>query len=190
VDNAESLAVRVRSKRGRKNDLCNSCYNMLSVDSGGRVYPCAALAGAEGFYCGSIREQSLRDIWLKSSVTGWIRENSVQKRVGCNTCYLKFFCGGGCFAQSYFVCETTQGEGCIMAPDPYCQAYKTQLQELIWQEAMPEPEEKVENKPKLYRAMGNELAACTAGSDRVLDAAFDVGTYHCACVLAMDVKGA
>ena len=186
VDNTESLAVRVRGRRGRKNDLCNSGYSVLNVNTDGHVYPCAALCGADGFDCGSIKEKSLRDIWMESATTKWIRNNSVQKRVGCNSCYLKFFCGGGCYAQAYFNYEMNTGEGCIMAADPYCDAYKSQLTELIWQTAMPEPQEKTENRPVLYRQMESTLPGCSIDGNKVLDAAFDVGTYHCSCVLAMD----
>ncbi len=188
VDNAESLSVRVLNKRGRKNDLCNCCYGVLSVNADGHVYPCAALAGAQAFDCGSIKEKSLEDIWMHSHITNWVRSNSVQKRVGCSSCYLKFFCGGGCFAQSYFNYEITEGYGCIMAPDPYCEAYKSQITDLMWEAAMPNREEKI-GRPEIYRTMSNELPSCAAASHSVLDAAFDVGVYHCACVLAMDVNG-
>jgi radical SAM protein with 4Fe4S-binding SPASM domain len=186
VDNLETMAVRARGRRGRKNDLCNSGYGMLSVNTDGHVYPCAALSGAEGFDCGSLKEISLKEIWMNSAVTQWIRENSVQKRVGCSSCYLKFFCGGGCFAQSYFDYEIKQGSGCIMAADPYCEAYKIMITAAIWEAAMPLPGERDENGPKLYRAMGEQLAACAAGGEKVLDGAFDVGTYHCSCVLAKE----
>ena len=189
VDNMVSLAARVRGKRGRKNDLCNSCYGVLNVNTDGHVYPCASLCGASGFDCGSVKEKSLGDIWLKSDTTKWIRENSVQKRTGCSSCYLKYFCGGGCFAQSYFNYEMTTGEGCIVAPDPYCEAYKSQITALMWQIAMPQPKEILENQPTLYRQMENTLPGCAADGNRILDAAFDVGTYHCSCAPAMDALG-
>lgn len=189
VDNAESLRARIASGRGRKNDLCNACFGMLSVNADGHVYPCAALSGAAGFDCGSVKEKSLKEIWKGSPVAEWIRGNSVQKRVGCNSCFLKYFCGGGCFAQSYFAFEMTEGSGCIMAPDPYCEAYKTQLLELMWEAAMPPSQDRDEARPLLYRAMGAEVPSCAVDGAEVLDAAFNVGTYHCACVLAMDVNG-
>lgn len=188
VDNVESLKARVQSKRGRKNDLCNSCYGVMAVNYDGQVYPCASLVGAPEFDCGSIKASSLESIWRESRVANWVRENSVQKRVGCSSCHLKFFCGGGCFAQSYFDYEVKQGAGCIMAPDPYCDAYKTQLTELMWELATPVAGEADGSRPILYRAMGNDLSSCTADGNKVIDAAFEVGTYHCACVLAMDVK--
>ena len=188
VDNLESLKARVRSKRGRKNDLCNSCFGVLSVNADGHVYPCAALSGAQGFDCGSIETASLRDIWLHSPVTNWIRENSVQKKVGCSSCFLKHFCGGGCFAQAYFDYELKGGQGCIMAPDPYCEAYKQQLLELLWEMAAEGLHGQQDSRPTIYRAMSNELQGCAIDGNSVLDAAFEVGTYHCACVLAMDAR--
>ncbi|MBI2859415.1 MAG: SPASM domain-containing protein, partial [Chloroflexi bacterium] len=141
-----------------------------------------------GFDCGSIKEQGLKQIWLESTVTNWVRQNSVQKRVGCSSCYLKFFCGGGCFAQSYFNYELTQGYGCIMAPDPYCEAYKRLISEIMWQAALPSAEERRET-PAIYRSMRNELPGCATGSNKVVNAAYDVGAYHCSCVLAMDANG-
>jgi MoaA/NifB/PqqE/SkfB family radical SAM enzyme len=69
LDNEMSLLMRAKAKRGRKQDLCNSCYEMLSVDSDGWVYPCAPLSGEENFNCGSIRDKPLKDIWLKSDKT-------------------------------------------------------------------------------------------------------------------------
>jgi radical SAM protein with 4Fe4S-binding SPASM domain len=186
VDNAESLSVRVKG-RGHKNDLCNSCYGVLAVNTDGHIYPCASLVGAPEFDCGSIRDKRLRDIWLTSTKTEWVRANSVQKKAGCSTCYLKFFCGGGCFAQSYYCYETAHGTGCIMAPDPYCDVYRSQLLELIWASAMSVSAETNEQIPRIYRQMTENLPQCAGAKYTILDAAHDVGTYHCSCVLAMDV---
>lgn len=188
VDNLESLKARVRDKRGRKNDLCNSCFGVLSVNADGHVFPCAALSGAPDFDCGSIKDRSLKEIWLESPVTRWIRGNSVQRKVGCSSCFLKFFCGGGCFAQAYFDYELRTGSGCIMAPDPYCEPYKTQLLELMWDLATEGLDGTNDALPRIYRTMSDELQSCAASGNKVLDAAFDVGTYHCACVLSMDAK--
>ena len=186
VDNLESLAARIKG-RGHKNDLCNSCYGVLAVGTEGHVYPCASLVGTPEFDCGSVKDEGLKNIWLRSPKTNWIRSNSVQKKAGCSSCYLKFFCGGGCFAQSYFNHEMTTGSGCIMAGDPYCEVYRSQLLEAMWQSAMPPETEKTEDLPLLYRVMEAKLPGCAGGNYTTLDAAHDVGTYLCSCVLAMDV---
>jgi radical SAM protein with 4Fe4S-binding SPASM domain len=187
VDNSESLSARIKG-RGRKHDLCNSCYGVLAVNTDSHVYPCASLVGTPEFDCGSVREQSLKDIWLMSPKTNWVRGNSVQKKAGCSSCYLKFFCGGGCFAQSYSSYAAAQGSGCIMAPDPYCEVYRSQLLELIWESARPSSAEKTEEYPALYRVMPLKRCECDSAEYRVLDASHNVGTYHCSCVLAMDAE--
>jgi radical SAM protein with 4Fe4S-binding SPASM domain len=188
VDNKESLKVRVQARRGRKNDLCNSCFEMLCVDSDLQVYPCASLNGDDRFSCGSLENRTLEQVWLDSPVAQWIRDNSVQKKVGCNDCYLKFFCGGGCFCQAYYNYKVEKGFGCIMAPDPYCESYKDLLEDLLWELA------KVNNtangngnrQPELYASMDAELPACAVSGIKVTDAAFEVAGFHCACVLGVE----
>jgi radical SAM protein with 4Fe4S-binding SPASM domain len=187
LDNFESLAVRTKG-RGHKNDLCNSCYGVLAVNTDAHIYPCASVVGTPEFDCGSVRENPLRNIWLESPGAIRIRENSVQKKSGCNTCYLKFFCGGGCFAQAYFSNEATTGAGCIMAPDPYCEVYRSKLLNIMWESAAPGAEEINNDLPLIYRVMEKKLPGCASSAYDTLDAAHDVGTYHCSCVLAMDVS--
>jgi radical SAM protein with 4Fe4S-binding SPASM domain len=186
VDNKESLKVRVKARRGRKNDLCNSCFEMLCVDSGLQVYPCASLNGDPRFACGSLEDQTLEEIWIGSSVSQWIRDNSVQKKVGCNSCYLKFFCGGGCFCQAYYNYEVEKGFGCVMAPDPYCESYKELLEDLLWELAKPSNGDGSASEPKIFAAMDAELPACAVSGTKVTDAAFEVSGFHCACVLGAE----
>ncbi|MBI4216632.1 MAG: radical SAM protein [Chloroflexi bacterium] len=188
VDNFASLKVRARGKRGYKHDLCNACYSLLSIGPDGHVYPCASLTGAPQFDGGDVRARPLGEIWREASSFQWVRENSVQKRVGCSACFLKYICGGGCFCQAYYDYEMSTGEGCLMAPDPYCGVYKSQLVEMMWAEALPQ-EAPVTPGPHLYQAMASELPSCALSSTKTLDAAFQVGTYHCSCVLALEAKG-
>jgi len=61
------------------------------------------------------------------------------------------------------------------------------LLEAMWQSAMPSESEKIEESPVLYRVMDAKLPGCAGGNYTTLNAAHDVGTYHCSCVLAMDV---
>lgn len=188
VDNKESLKARIQARRGRKNDLCNSCFEMLCVDSNLQVYPCASLNGDTCFACGSLEEKTLEDIWLNSPATKWIRDNSVQKKVGCNDCYLKFFCGGGCFCQAYYNYKVEKGFGCVMAPDPYCESYKDLLEDLLWELAKPDnpTNGKRNHQPELYASMDAELPACAISGTKVTNAAFEVAGFHCACVLGAE----
>ena len=201
VDNEESFKVRLRAKRGRKNDLCNNCYEKICVNSDGHVYPCASFNGDRRFDAGSIREKSIKDIWLDSKIMTWFRDNTVQEKEGCNSCYLKFFCGGGCTAQSYYASEVETGKGDFMALEPYCLTYKALFEDVLWDLAREgilshkviDSDKNTTNTdgyttPFVYNAMDGKLPPYLSPAFKSIDNAFEVGTYHCSCVLAIDVE--
>ncbi|HDZ61884.1 MAG TPA: methyltransferase domain-containing protein [Nitrospirae bacterium] len=190
-DNVESLRVRARAKRGRKNDLCNNCYSKICVNSDGHVYPCASLNADRNFDAGSIRERPLKDIWMTSPVMEQCRGNSVQNKPECKSCYLEYFCGGGCTAHSYYASEADTGKGSISAPDPYCSTYKTLFEDLLWElaaEAVPSQNIKGYTAPLVFNAMDSKLPAHLDSGIKSTDNAFEVGCYHCSCVLSVDVE--
>jgi radical SAM protein with 4Fe4S-binding SPASM domain len=192
LDNVESLKVRVRTKRGRKNDLCNNCYEKICVNSDGHVYPCASLNGDKKFDAGSIRDRSLKDIWLNSKVMKKGRENSVQKKPECSLCELKFFCGGGCTSHSYYASAVDTGKGSITAMDPYCSTYKSLFEDILWElasEGAPLHDNgKGYTAPLVYNAMDSKLPHHLESAVRSIDDSVDVGCYHCSCVLSVDVE--
>jgi len=104
-----------------KIDLCAAGVATVNVSADGKVYPCFGFHDAE-FCAGSIREQSLKDIWNKSEVLNKFRSFSVLKLPKCQNCELKFICGGGCFVDRYYTCKR------LDAPEPRC----TILQEVYW----------------------------------------------------------
>lgn len=190
-DNVESLKVRVRTKRGRKNDLCNNCFEKVCVNSDGHVYPCASLNGDRQFDAGSIREKPLREIWLESKVMDRGRNNSVQKKEECRQCYLQYFCGGGCTSHSYYGSLVDSGKGSITACDPYCSTYKSLFEDIIWElasEGAPSTEGKGYTAPLVYNAMDSKLPAHLGGGVQSIDKNVEVGCYHCSCVLSVDVE--
>ncbi len=189
LDNEMSLKLRTMSKRGRKQDLCNSCFEMLSIDSDGQVYPCAPLNGTDGFSCGSIKKSSLKEIWLNSEQAKKIRENSVSLKEGCQSCEFRFICGGGCFCQSYFS-TAADGAGDIRAMDPYCSTNRALIYDLLWESAIPPGhKENGYEEPQIIASMDPRLASCSVPSTRVADFSFEVGMSHCSCVLAVDLEG-
>ena len=162
LDNIESLKVRARAKRGRKNDLCNNCYAKICVNSDGHVYPCASLNADINFDAGSIREKTLKDIWLNSNVMARCRENSVVDKTGCSACYLKYLCGGGCTSHSYYATEIDTGKGSIKAQDPYCSTYKTLFEDILWElasESVLSHNGRGYFTPFIYNAMDAKLPA-------------------------------
>ena len=189
IDNETSLRVRVRGKHGRKTDLCNCGYESLDVFSDGQVYPCVWFSGAPSLACGSVRERSLRDIWLESPILQEIRANSVQHREGCNECHLKFLCGGGTNCSSYFDSLATRGKGSFQAAEPYCETYMDLTHDLLWEQAaqgvgaIPTGYA----APAIYNAMEGQGAVCARPHTTATDSAFEVGSFHCACVLQGDV---
>jgi radical SAM protein with 4Fe4S-binding SPASM domain len=192
LDNVESLKVRVRTKRGRKNDLCNNCYEKICINSDGHVYPCASLNGDPKFDAGSIRKNSLKDIWLNSKVMKNGRANTVQMKNGCSTCDLKFFCGGGCTSHSFYASEVDTGKGSVLARDPYCSTYKELLKDILWElasEGVASGDNGRDYSPPLvYNAMDAKLPAYLRSSSKSIDKSVDVGCYHCSCVLSVDVE--
>jgi radical SAM protein with 4Fe4S-binding SPASM domain len=190
-DNVESLKVRVRAKRGRKNDLCNNCYEKICVNADGNVYPCASLNGDKDFNAGNVRKKSLKDIWLNSKVMERGRNASVQDKPECRKCYLEYFCGGGCTSHSYYGSEVDTGKGSITALDPYCSTYKSMFEDIIWELASEgvTPQNGTDyNRPLVYNAMDSKLPGHFGKGIKTIDKNFDVGCYHCSCVLSVDVE--
>jgi hypothetical protein len=71
-----------------------------------------------------------------------------------------------------------------MAPDPYCVTYKELLMDLLWEEATLGIADKKETElPLLFNSMSAKPLACASSGVKVLDAAFEVEGFHCACVL-------
>ena len=190
IDNETSHRVRVRGKRGRKTDLCNCGYESLDVFSDGQVYPCVWFSGAPSLGCGSIRESSLRDIWLGSEILQGIRDNTVQKREGCSDCHLKFICGGGTSCSSYFDSLATRGAGSFQAAEAYCETFMDMTYDLLWELATEGVTRapSAEDPARLLRTMEGESAQCAQPHTRAIDSAFEVGSFHCACVLQQDVE--
>ncbi|MEW6601885.1 MAG: PqqD family peptide modification chaperone, partial [Nitrospirota bacterium] len=190
-DNVESLKVRVRTKRGRKNDLCNNCYEKICVNSDGHVYPCASLNGDKNFDAGTVRKASLKDIWLKSKVMDRGRNNSVNDKAECRKCYLQYFCGGGCTSHSYYASEVDSGKGSVTALDPYCSTYKSMFEDIIWELASEGVSAQNDNEyvaPLIYNAMDSKLPGHLGAGIKTTDKNFEVGCYHCSCVLSVDVE--
>jgi radical SAM protein with 4Fe4S-binding SPASM domain len=211
IDNDASLRVRVRGKRGRKTDLCSCAWESLAVFSDGQVYPCVWMASAPGLECGSVLEQPLEQIWRRSPLLQEVRRASVQQKEVCNDCHLKFICAGGSPCSSYFGSLATRGKGDFLAAEPYCTTFMDQTHDMLWEQAMPDfgfsiadvgldaeaiqnrvprrGESKIQNDtpPTLYKSMEGQGAHCMRPNTVATDRAFEVGGYHCVCVLEPDV---
>jgi radical SAM protein with 4Fe4S-binding SPASM domain len=192
LDNEASLRLRVRGKQGRKTDLCSCAWESLAVFSDGQVYPCVWMAGAPGLECGNVLEQPLEQIWRHSPLLQEVRRTSVQQRELCNDCHLKFICAGGSPCSSYFGSLATKGKGDFLAAEPYCETFMDLTHDMLWEQATAGIRT-VNNTgqyhaPLLYNAMEGQGAKCMRPNTVAKDRAFEVGAYHCVCVLEPDVE--
>jgi len=73
----------------------------ISISETGDVYPCQLLHFPQ-FCAGNIREQSLKSIYETSDKLQACRELTVLKVAGCKKCDIRFICGGGCRARTFY----------------------------------------------------------------------------------------
>ncbi|MFZ1414696.1 MAG: PqqD family peptide modification chaperone [Defluviicoccus sp.] len=191
IDNDASLRVRIRGKRGRKTDLCSCGWDTLAVFSDGQVYPCVWLAGAPGMECGSILEQPLADIWRGSTVLEQVRNVSVQNKDVCSDCHLKFLCAGGSPCSSHFASLATSGRSDLHSAEPYCETFMDATHGVLWELGLAGVSATGGNggyeAPRLFNAMDGAGAHCARPNTVARDRAFEVGSFHCVCVLESDV---
>jgi ubiquinone/menaquinone biosynthesis C-methylase UbiE len=119
------------------------------------------------------------------------RKNSVTDKPECNECYLRYFCGGGCTSHSYYASEVDKGKGSIHSTDPYCSTYKSMFEDIIWElasEGVTPQNEKGYSPPLVYNAMDGKLPGHLGSGIKNIDKNFEVGCYHCSCVLSVDVE--
>ncbi len=191
IDNDASLRVRVQGKRGRKTDLCSCGWDSLAVFSDGQVYPCVWLAGAPGMACGNVLQTPLASIWKSADVLEQVRGVSVQNRENCSDCHLKFLCAGGSPCSSHFASLATQGKSDLHAAEPYCDTFKALTHDMLWELGLAGVDAKAGDgyqAPRLFNAMDGAGAHCARPNTIALDKAFEVGSYHCVCVLESDVE--
>lgn len=91
----------------------------------GDVYPCM-LTKYEGLKLGNVRETSLQSIYKNSDLLSELFNCSVDKIEPCNTCWNRYYCGGGCRGCAYAY------HGTIYKNDPYqCEARKKFARKLL-----------------------------------------------------------
>ena len=95
---------------------CHKCAigdGEFSISATGDVYPCQLLHTDE-FYAGNVHEESITDIYCRSESIARCASLDVDRMEGCKDCPIKYICGGGCRARSFY-----EG-GRIDASSPFC----------------------------------------------------------------------
>ena len=97
---------------------CGAGNEYFSVTPSGNIFPCHQFADNPDFCMGNIYDGNL-DIKLRDK----FKNSSLFTRKGCETCFAKFLCSGGCAANNYNFC------GDIDSPyQPTCQMMKKRLE--------------------------------------------------------------
>ena len=75
---------------------CGSGTEYLAVTPWGDLYPCHQFVGQEEFLMGNVDEGI-----IKPEIADDFRSCSVYSKEKCRNCFAKFYCSGGCMANSY-----------------------------------------------------------------------------------------
>jgi uncharacterized protein len=126
VDNLSSWRRRI----GKRNDLCAAGCRDLSIDPVGRVHACVITAGDPAFVAGSLREQSLAQIWRASSSLRLLRASRARDRAECLACPVADTCGGECWVQAHYAARNRGEAAGYAAPFPYCGLIRPLFEEL------------------------------------------------------------
>jgi radical SAM protein with 4Fe4S-binding SPASM domain len=183
IDNVEEMQLRLDGLHGVKNDLAGAGWTSLCLYTDGGIYPSASMAGVDELRCGSMLEQPLETIWKNSGVLQELRRTTVDQKVHCRVCHLKFLCGGGDLEHGYWASGPSTGLGAgFTGHDPYCDVYRGLAADAFGDlaeqgRATVQPRSGFD-RPVVFRAMGER----TLHDDEAV-----VRTTHSACVLSEEV---
>ena len=76
---------------------CGAGNEYFSVVPNGDIYPCHQFAGDKNFYMGNVYEGK-----LNGEIRAKFAENCLFTRKGCESCFAKYICSGGCSANNYY----------------------------------------------------------------------------------------
>ena len=80
----------------KKVSACGAGNEYFSVVPNGDIYPCHQFAGEKEFLMGNVYEGK-----LDPAIREKFASNSLFTRKGCENCFAKFICSGGCSANNY-----------------------------------------------------------------------------------------
>lgn len=79
--------------------LCGASYKIIAIDSDGSIYPCQTLINTK-FRITNIKETEWLQKLKNSTITSQFQNRTVLNIKGCESCSIKYLCGGGCSAIS------------------------------------------------------------------------------------------
>ena len=75
---------------------CGAGSEYLAITPEGEIFPCHQFVGQKQFSMGNIMDNSFDD-----KLTGYFKNAHVYSKTKCQSCWAKFYCSGGCHANSY-----------------------------------------------------------------------------------------
>ena len=75
---------------------CGSGTEYLAVTPWGDFYPCHQFVGMEQFLLGNVRDGIVREDTVES-----FKRVNVYSKPACSSCFARFYCSGGCLANSW-----------------------------------------------------------------------------------------
>lgn len=185
IDNIENMHRVVNGDPNTKYDLSNACWDSLAIHRDGRVFPSACLVGIASEAAGSVAEELLRDIWLKSDIFSAHREESVISSAAADGDPLLFLHGGGDPEHAFFAGNGAGGK----AIDPYLPLHremaKAVMDEIVCERRSLLPS--TSRGPIVYHVMGEDGYGCPVESGARNGGAHKVDFIHSNCVLIQDV---
>jgi radical SAM protein with 4Fe4S-binding SPASM domain len=119
-----------RRRLGARNDLCAAGCRDLAVDPYGEVHACVITAGDPAFAAGSVRRQSVAQIWRTSSSLRLLRAARARDRAECAACPVVDACGGECWVQAHYAARAHDEPAGYQAAFPYCGLVRPIFEEL------------------------------------------------------------
>jgi uncharacterized protein len=106
----------------------------LAVMADGEIYACHGLAGLPAFHMGRVDDPASPDFQRLHRDFATVDVRTVE---GCDTCWARYLCGGGCYANAWF------RTGSVRRPDSrHCVVFKAVAENVIaaFVETMAQPE--------------------------------------------------
>jgi radical SAM protein with 4Fe4S-binding SPASM domain len=112
---AKSIRDKVRSIPGKvpESYACGAGTSKISIGPDGSVFPCSYMYEFPELKVGSIRENTIQELWDKDELWGFYRR-PLSPSGKCNVCEYLYSCKTGCRILSYAF------YGDMGAPDPGC----------------------------------------------------------------------
>ena len=185
IDNLENARRMVNGDAQIKYDLSNACWDSLAIYRDGRVFPSACLVGIDSQAGGSLRDSSLKDVWLNSEMFAAYRARTVVESDGINGDPWVYLHGGGDPEQAYFASNGDGGR----ALDPYLPLHRAIARQVI-DDGVAERRRLIGSRspgPMVYQLMGEDGYGCPTEAGVRNGGAHKVDFVHSNCVLIQDV---